>query len=221
MGGRALLGAVRDLDVLISRVAILSDRLAQADRVASEEILAALRDDRRLRHLELIDGLSSPRHVALIDELVAASHTPPLGTDIETRKAKPVLRKLVRKTWRRTARGVTRLSRDPSDAELHEIRKRAKRARYASELAQPIFGKPAARLAQYLEEVQDVLGALQDTVVAEDYLSRIARRGLAGGPGYAAGTLSCFERDARIDARRSWRTTWNSAQPGRLRRWLH
>ena len=75
---------------------------------------------------------------------------------------------------------MTGLDREPSDESLHEVRKRAKRARYAAELGRGLFGKPARRLAKRLERIQDELGELQDTVVAEEYLASLADRGLLG-----------------------------------------
>ena len=80
---------------------------------------------------------------------------------------------------------------DPSDADLHEIRKRAKRARYAAELATDALHEDAGPLAERLADLQDVLGELQDGVVAEKRLTMLVRSGrLAGESAFAAGMVA-------------------------------
>jgi CHAD domain-containing protein len=215
-----LLGAVRDLDVLIQRVNALADRLP-ADGDGDREVVQALVEERRIRHLELVDGLRSRRYIHLLDELVEASATPPLAKKVHgRRRVRGRLRKLDGKTWRRLERAVDRLDADPSDEDLHEIRKRGKRARYAAELSAGVLGKDAKKLATRLEDLQEVLGDLQDTVVAEQHLRRLARTSLTNRAAFAAGTLVCVERRARRKARKRWPAVWKSARTRRLRRWL-
>jgi CHAD domain-containing protein len=84
---------------------------------------------------------------------------------------------------------------DPSDEELHAVRIRAKRARYAAELAGGKKLKPAIAA---LKRVQDVIGEHQDAVVAETKLRAVATAGSA----VAAGRLIERER-ARRAARRA------------------
>ena len=59
------------------------------------------------------------------------------------------------------------------DHELHEARKAYKRARYAVEVFAPEAGRPAKDLVNALTELQDVLGAHQDSVVARELLLEI------------------------------------------------
>jgi CHAD domain-containing protein len=216
-----LLGAVRDLDVLIARVQESATTLSPADRDASTALVTALRDERHRRHRELVEGFDSARYVNLVNALVEAARTPPLSVDSQKR-AKPVLRKLVRRAWLRTDRAVAKLDDDPEDAQLHEIRKRTKRARYAAELGQGVFGQPSERFAKRLARLQDVLGELQDTVVAQERLRSLARSdsGMTRASSFVAGVLAGIEQDAGANARRRWPRAWKSARSRRLRRWL-
>jgi CHAD domain-containing protein len=214
-----LLGAVRDLDVLIHRVEDATVRLPRTQEDSAARIVAALREDRRVRHLELVEGMGSVRYINLCAALVEASERPPLA-DRSSRRAKPVLRRLIRRSWRRTARAIGKLDRQPSDADLHEVRKRAKRARYAAELGQGSFGKPAHRSAKRLEKLQDELGDLQDAVTAEEYLGSLAARRLSGGSAYVSGTIVCQQREVRASVRARWRSAWDAANEKRVRRWL-
>ena len=218
LGG--LLGAVRDLDVLAHRIEDHAERVPRAEDEARDALVSVCRDDRRVRWLELVEGMGSPRYINLLEALVTASHEPPVVKRLSNRRARPRFRKLVRKSWRRTARAVGDLGREPSDPSLHEVRKRAKRARYAAELGPDLFGRPARRLAKRLEKVQDTLGELQDAVVAEDYLASLPARGISASAAYVAGAIACREDGVRASVRRRWRADWDSANEKRLRRWL-
>ena len=71
---------------------------------------------------------------------------------------------------------VAKLGRTPSDDKLHATRILAKKARYAADVAVPVVGKPAAKLAKALGKLQDVLGDLHDCAVAEAWLTRAQKR---------------------------------------------
>jgi CHAD domain-containing protein len=62
---------------------------------------------------------------------------------------------------------------DREDAELHEARKAYKRARYAVEVFESSAGKPVKDLVKRLTDLQDVLGAHQDSVVARELLHEL------------------------------------------------
>ena len=63
------------------------------------------------------------------------------------------------------------------DAELHEVRKDAKRLRYAAEAVHTVWGKDAKRLAKAAKKLTSHLGERQDTVMSRPDLLEIARRG--------------------------------------------
>ncbi len=216
-----LLGAVRDLDVMIDRIEELATTRG-LEPTAASAIVTELKNDRRRHHVELVNGLGSRRYIKLVDALIDAGSVPPLAEGIDGEQpAKDLLRKLVRKAYRRVSREVARLERAPSDADLHEIRKRAKRARYAAELATDALHAEGGPLAERLADLQDVLGELQDVVVAEDRLKMLARRGrIMGEAAFAAGMLACLEDEARSAARDRWPAAWKAARSKRLRRWL-
>ncbi len=71
---------------------------------------------------------------------------------------------------------------DGADAELHEARKAYKRARYAIEVFLPSGGTPAKHLTSALTDLQDVLGAHQDSVVAREILRELSRDASDGFP---------------------------------------
>ena len=116
-------------------------------------------------------------------------------------------------------RWVAGLSDDPPDDALHEVRKRAKQLRYASEAAAPVIGRPATRLAKAAENLQEVLGELHDAVVAEAWLRE--RGGQAGGPpALAAGRLLERAEGRRMELRSVWTRAWKRVRSKKRRAWL-
>jgi CHAD domain-containing protein len=215
------LGSVRDADVLIERVDEMGRTLHLAPD-ATSAIVTELQRDRRTCHHELVDALVSRRYVSLVQTLMTAAENPPLADGVDgERRARPRVRKLVHKSWRRLSRAVKRLDADPDDAALHEIRKRAKRARYAAELAAEALEEDAGGLAKQLADLQDVLGEIQDAVVAEERLGALARdERISERAAFAAGKLACTIGQARSGARDRWPADWEKAKAKRLRGWL-
>lgn len=191
-----ILGPVRDLDVLIERLRAEAAALGE-DREAGEELVGALAVQRERCREALLEALASPRYAELLGAFeTAVASLPPLREDAD---AAPIARAAFRKL--RTACG--RLPPEPTDEELHAVRKKAKRARYAAELAALGAGKRAARAAESVKDVQDVIGEHQDAVVAEERLRRLADARTA----LAAGRL--IEREAA--RRRSSRAAYPAA----------
>jgi CHAD domain-containing protein len=94
---------------------------------------------------------------------------------------------LARTRWRRAKRELSGLGNEPDDERLHRARIQIKRARYAAEAVKSVTGKRVRRFAKAAEDMQDLLGAHQDAVVAESWL-----RSHASGPraAFAAGRLA-------------------------------
>lgn len=213
------LGAVRDADVLLDRLRSRVEGLDDADRAAAQPILDRIAADQAAARAVLLDGLRSPRYLELLDRLVDAAHRPRVVMRVADDDA-DLLRALVRRPWKQLRKAVAALPDPPADAALHAVRIKAKRARYAAEVMEPAFGKPARRFAKELTHVQDVLGEHQDAVVAGTWLRATALT--LGDPAavYAAGELGAAERAAAETSRAEWPAAWRAASRKRLRRWL-
>ena len=70
----------------------------------------------------------------------------------------------------------------PSAEQLHALRIRAKRARYALEFMGDLSGKHGKRLVKRLVELQDLLGSHQDAVVAAERIARFLERRAVTAP---------------------------------------
>lgn len=192
-----VLGDVRDLDVLIARLDGEADVLPPTDAAAARRLIRRLGRNRTRFRRTLLKALDGSRYASLLDhfdETIASLQ--PTDSDLRLEE----IAKKQRKKLRREAKAV---GDDAPDEQLHELRKRGKRVRYAYELAD------APKVVKAAKVFQDVLGEHQDSVVAEERLRALA----ANAPveqSVAAGLLIASERGRRESARREWRGAWKS-----------
>jgi CHAD domain-containing protein len=214
-----LLGEVRDTDVLLGRFKGHLAALPADDAKLGPRLLAGLVDQREAARRRLLDGMAEPRYATLLDDLVAAAAAPALlpGAD---RPAAEVMPGLVAKPWKKLRKAVRRAGDDPDDDELHQIRIRAKRARYAAEAVEPVIGKPAERFADAVADLQEVLGDHHDAVVGQAWLRQTAGATRRRDVALVAGQLIAAERASAAAARDRWREVWKAASRGKLRAWL-
>src|SRR5262249_24664420 len=124
--------------------------------------------------LEALRGsLTDARYQRLLKRLTQAAHRPRLTPDAEN-PCRAILPEMVRSLWKGLKKAGRSLRLDSAEAEYHEVRKRAKRVRYAAELAAESLAsetsRAAARFARLAHHVQDILGAHQDAVMAREFL---------------------------------------------------
>ena len=212
-----LFGEVRDRDVLRERLRAAVAALPADDHDGGLALLDALEQERTDARAALLVAMDEPRYVELVEALVTAASAPVL-TDEAAQPARPVLAALVRKQVKHVDGAVAALASPPADEELHEVRIRSKRARYAADAATPVWGKRARRLARAMAHVQTVLGDLQDAVVTEEWLRRGAQVSVAAS--FAAGELVAVQRTAMASSRAAFPAAWKQASAPKLRSWL-
>jgi CHAD domain-containing protein len=193
LGG--ILGNVRDLDVLLERLQGRAAKLGAPDAAAARPLLRMLQGQRSRARRTLLRALDEDRYLGLLDRF---------GSELDTlhpSDAEESLDELAQKQMKKLRRAADAIGDDPPNDELHAVRKRAKRARYAAELA------GHDRVVQRAKKLQDVLGEHQDAVVAEVALRKLAADA-AGPQAIASGRLIDGERERRAEARRTWRKQW-------------
>jgi CHAD domain-containing protein len=215
-----VLGEVRDADVLLERTRRRSEELPGDHARGASEVIASLAGERDSAHATLLATLRDTRYVLLLDHLVSEARAPALLPEAD-RRARDVAGSLVRRPWRSLAAHRRQLGKQPTDADLHDLRIRAKRVRYASEAVAPVVGEPAQRLASAAARLQRVLGDLNDSVVAEAWLL-----GWAAGDGrspHGGGTARELARLESVDAARlrsEWPRAWKRLSSRELREWM-
>ena len=199
-----LLGDARDLDVLMAKTTShASDaKLRQAQNTAQEAALAALSSPQaRVLMIDFNEWLQSG------DYLQASALGEPVA-DFAARALDKLRRKL-KKNGRDLA-GLT-------DDERHQIRKDAKRLRYAAEFFGCLFDdkRGQRRLAHFsdaMERLQDQLGALNDLVTGPQIAARYGLTALEEGeqayrPRDKAKLIGRSQAalDDLLDAKKFWR----------------
>jgi CHAD domain-containing protein len=154
------------------------------------------------------DAVEGPRYARLLERLREGAANPPVvDSDVS-------LPGVAARAFRKLRKAVADLPEKPADAELHKVRIRVKRARYAAELAEPMAGKPAQRFIKRAKKLQDALGEHQDAAVAEQRVRRLlraVRRPLADA---VSRRLVDKQRARRQEARADFLDAW----PGLERR---
>jgi CHAD domain-containing protein len=214
LGGE--LGAVRDTEVLLDLLHHQVDRLTPGDHAVGERLLGQLVDQREEQRAELLEAMRSERYAKLLERLVAAANAPALLPDADA-PATEVLPALVDKPWKKLRRDVRALDDVPPDEDLHHVRIRAKRARYAAEAVSPALGKRTRRFAKAVAKLQDVLGDHQDAVVAGAWLRAAAKRTDDLQEVFVAGVLTGMIRAVEHDTRAAWPRAWKQVRKARLR----
>ncbi|MEU4390373.1 CYTH and CHAD domain-containing protein [Kribbella sp. NPDC023855] len=161
--------------------------------------------------VQALAALESERYFRLLDALDELIANPPLVG--ETRKATKQMPELLDHDWKRMSKAVRRMeaAEDTAtqDHELHEVRKAAKRLRYAAESAVPVLGDEATGLVSRAKEVQEVLGDHQDSVVARDLLRELAVQVyLDGGNAFTFGRLHAAEEQRGEASRIAFLELW-------------
>lgn len=222
------LGAVRDAEVMRERVlgSLQGSPVHQpgaeagtdrerdlrpwddADEAARESLLVELDGERYGRLLHALEGVV----------------TAPAVTERGRRPARKVVRRGVAREYDDVRRLVRRASSvtgadERADA-LHDARKAAKRARYAAELAAPVFGDEARAFAAAMESTQEVLGRHQDSVVLRERLRDLAASATDPMTAFEYGRLHALEQVRAREAEDRLPSVWRKASRKRLRRWL-
>jgi CHAD domain-containing protein len=212
------LGAVRDADVMLERLRRQADALPARDASGLAPLFRRLAKEREEAGAALNEVLAGPRYAALLDRLVAAAHAPQVLPEA-AEPASDLLPELVARPWRHVRKAVDELPAEPAPENLHEVRIRVKRARYAAEAAAPVIGKRARAFAEALADAQTVLGDHQDAVVAEDWLRHaIVRAGAVQA--MAAGELIAVQRAEAAALRAESPAAWKKLDRKKLRSWL-
>jgi CHAD domain-containing protein len=163
-----VLGAVRDLDVLLERLGSQAAGFDIADRAAFTRLTAGLEEEHARNRRELVAMLDSDRYSELVDRLGAAVRTPP-PSSMDTQVT---LRDIVTTQFHKLRKQVQHVGKDATDPELHALRIQGKRLRYAAELADS-SGHRTQRLVTACKRFQDVLGEHQDASVAAERVTRL------------------------------------------------
>jgi CHAD domain-containing protein len=202
------LGAVRDLDVFMASLESNRGALEETDRSPMDRLVRQYQIERDTRVGELRAALGSRRATALAESSVAFVSELPLVCD-PAGHAKPPIVAATRRVLRKLSRLARHLDDDSPMGDLHRLRIRAKRARYATEAAGHVA--KTGELARRIGELQDVLGDLHDTATVEARLRETAQQN-APAEAFVAGFIVSCTREHADRLRSRWQRQWRQVQ---------
>ena len=208
----------RDADVQSARLQAGLD----GSTTALAPLFETLERKRVAARERLMAALDGPDYVALLNDLVTATQDPPAGS--ADAPAADALAPLVLDAWDRLQKRADDLDADSPNEDFHRTRIAVKRARYAAELAaRSLSGKAsdgAARLGERLAGLQDLLGDVQDSAVAESLIrDTLSARGAGARYAFEAGRLVERLRSRAEASRNAFLDEWPEVRRRRWRKW--
>jgi CHAD domain-containing protein len=213
---RDALGKVRDLDVYLTHLASWMTNAPPRSRDALGPYLDQLHARRRRARAAMLRSLGARRYSRFVESfrlfLEAGPAQPPsvrsAGRPVEEAAQRIIMRR------RQKALGTGRaIGCQSTDAQLHKLRIRCKRLRYACEFFEDVLGPPATEFIARVKRLQDALGENQDSVVARERLTEFAgsvpaHRDPGGSLRAAVGCLLAAHEERSRRARASFFQQW-------------
>jgi CHAD domain-containing protein len=221
-----LLGEARDLEVSQEQLAntLADEPVELMIGPVPQHVDRELSGEYRAARARAVEAMSTDRYFAMVDRLRELLAFPPWTAHAEKR-ARKLLRARVAADFKRLRKRVAAAEgvADPEELapRLHDVRKAAKRTRYAAETLTPVSGADAERFAAAAERVQEVLGDHHDAVTL---LPRIRQLGvqahLDGENAFSYGRLHALQQTRIAELEAAYRDAWKAASRKKLRRWL-
>lgn len=208
-----LLGPARDLDVQVEYFREEAVALESRDRKPLERFVTQLRTERHRVQLSLVKELDSPRYLELIRQLAQAAHSPAVVVSAVR------LPDIAALEFTKLRKAMRKLGRSPSDIDLHRLRIKTKRTRYAAELAETCTGKPARRFIAQAKLFQDLLGVHQDAVLAEQHIRKFTEQSTSVRAAFVAGRMVERQRQRRESARSRFKAQWKKLKKRGEKAW--
>jgi CHAD domain-containing protein len=125
---------------------------------------------------------------------------------------------IARREFRKLRRKARRVDATSPDEELHALRIRGKRARYAAELAATAAGDEARAFVREAKRFQDVVGEHQDAVVAADHLKQLQLRS-GHDAAFVAGQLVERQEERKRRSRSDLADAWQRIDAAGRQAW--
>jgi triphosphatase len=195
------LGGVRDLDVQLEQLDGWMSEVPDVDRVALSSLRALLAEERSEARAAMLEALDSRRYEVLVGRFgrwLRARRR--LGSGPAGVPARAVAPDLLEGSYDRLRARAERIDSGSEPSELHRLRIRGKRFRYALEFLVDVYPGHMRPLIKRMVVLQDVLGRHQDADVAIGRLRELAARtdgGLEPATIFAMGELAERYRQSR------------------------
>lgn len=200
------LGTVRDYDVLLADLQLEIETLDREDQTTFQQLFSLLLRHRKSARTKMLEALQSPRFLMVLNQLEHAAYFP------ESVPTEVTLHEISARQFKKLRRCVEKLDKNYSDEDLHQVRIRAKRARYAAELAEQSVGKPASQFIRQMKKFQDLLGSHQDAVMTEYRLRELLQSSHSVKAGFSVGQIVERLRMRREEVRAQFGACWKKVR---------
>lgn len=194
-----VLSEVRDAEVVRKRLdTVLGEGGARVDPATAAHVERRLTATARPARAAADEAMRSARYGELLSELNALLRDPHWTADAR-RDADDVLERRVAGSLsrlRKRARAAAKAAPEDRLSVLHEVRKSAKRLRYAIEVAEPALGKQATQLLAGAEDVQSALGELLDAHHLREWADRLGHDRVGAVSAFDLGALHARQTEA-------------------------
>jgi CHAD domain-containing protein len=169
------LGAVRDLDVQLERLAEWTADVPDDEGFALADLATLLGRQREEARRALLVCLDSARYERLVASFTSVLRQGPSRRSAAARApAGVVVPDLIEARHRSATKAARRARRSGDAADFHSTRIRLKRLRYALEFVSEIYERRSAKYLRHVVKLQDALGLMQDARVAAARLRELA-----------------------------------------------
>ena len=169
------LAPARDWQVFLSETLPKIAAAAPEQEETIKRLRRIARAERRRAVGDATAYLESRRYARLLlqFERWIASLEKEIGSEAFSQPVKPFAKSVLRRTWRYFLEDTRPLSRLP-DEDLHEIRKRGKKTRYATQFFNSLWSGPEVPpFMKLMGRFQDSLGKTNDAIVARHILAAV------------------------------------------------
>jgi triphosphatase len=222
----AALGRMRDLDVYRQGLSEDMQRLPESSRQLMSRYLNTLEAEATRGRSALLRVLRSQRFARFAVDTAALLETGfrrRSGNRDARLSAAACAREQIRTVLKKALKAGRKLDPQSPDEALHRFRIKCKRLRYTCEFFAAVCGKEAARFARRVAELQDILGAHHDAVVARRMIEQFmashpSGTRLSGTLCFAMGQLAAWKQDQIRNERQAFFKAWREFDRKKVRR---
>jgi CHAD domain-containing protein len=220
------LGRVRDMDVYIEHLEKDMKKISPEHRPALDAYVKEISSKREESRKGMLRALDGKRYRGFVESFGEWLEEGPAEEPAEPIASVPAVvgaRELILRRLKRVLKDGRDITGASPDAQLHKLRIRCKRLRYACEFFADLYGAPASRFAKRVTKLQDILGAHQDAVVARQMVSQFAKE-ISGDDSatrdlyMAVGQLTAVYAQRAADERERFAKAWKRFDRRKVRK---
>jgi triphosphatase len=177
-----VLGEERDLQVQSEYFVATMRASSRADAEDLRPFVDGLKERIAQAQASVVEALDSARYQELVRDMTATLRNVYGEGDGASTPVRVFAARALRDRWRSVRKQASRIHDDSPSSDVHRLRIKGKRLRYALETFEPLFGRRTAKMIERTKDLQDILGEHQDHIFAIQWMRENAMRDAADLP---------------------------------------